>query len=162
MSLITELHVGDYVAYVVIDDSVHSVNWICAVVLRKMKLGKIEVQLASGTIEIVDATVVTKVNVLHVNQQNPAGLVAQRLHMEALNTALGDTLTATDKLETKISFKNCARCGQEHQALAIQKLAQPVFMDEPSKEVLFNYWAPCPTNGDPVLVLKTLELADTP
>lgn len=49
---------------------------------------------------------------------------------------------------------NCARCDGTHENLVATRLTRPVLEDEPSEFVLYTHWAPCPTNGEPILVLK--------
>lgn len=43
----------------------------------------------------------------------------------------------------------CARCGQNHEQLEFKRLERPVSA--------LDFWAACPTNGEPVLlrVMKT-------
>lgn len=50
-------------------------------------------------------------------------------------------------LET-ISFDKCARCGEPHKNVTFKPLARPM-PNEPSEP--FTHWAPCPTNGEPLL-----------
>ncbi len=46
---------------------------------------------------------------------------------------------------------NCARCGENHINITAKPLSQPVFLND---EVLYTHWAPCPTNGEPILVVE--------
>jgi len=47
----------------------------------------------------------------------------------------------------------CARCGENHNALEFFRLTIPM---TDSDESLWTHWAPCPTNGQPVL-LKLID-----
>lgn len=49
---------------------------------------------------------------------------------------------------------HCARCGEDHINVEAKPLSRPVLKDAPSEEVLYTHWAPCPTNGDPILVVE--------
>lgn len=46
------------------------------------------------------------------------------------------------------NISNCARCGGEHERISISKLTRPVECELG----IFNYWAPCPASGEPILV----------
>lgn len=48
-------------------------------------------------------------------------------------------------------LKNCARCGETHADLPFKPLARPVYDDRDGE--LYTHWAPCPTNGDPIMML---------
>lgn len=58
------------------------------------------------------------------------------------------------KVQT-ISIYNCARCGGTHKDLEIKKLSNSDY----------SHWAPCPTNGEPVLIkfekIEKEEIYDT-
>ncbi len=43
---------------------------------------------------------------------------------------------------------NCARCGGNHDCIEWERLERPVEDDDG----LFEYWSPCPTNGQPILM----------
>lgn len=49
------------------------------------------------------------------------------------------------------ALKNCARCNGDHE-IQWQWLTRPV---EDSDGSLWEYWAPCPTNGQPILMRVT-------
>lgn len=50
------------------------------------------------------------------------------------------------------SIVGCARCwGEGHKNLTFRKLEHPV--DDPTGE--YTHWAPCPTNGEPILLRST-------
>lgn len=46
---------------------------------------------------------------------------------------------------------NCARCGGTHENLQTKKFERS-FAPSEAKGMEWTYWAPCPTNGDPILV----------
>jgi hypothetical protein len=50
------------------------------------------------------------------------------------------------------ALKNCARCGENHdQPIVFQPLTQCVLND--AEDVIYTHWAPCPTNGEPILLI---------
>ncbi len=55
----------------------------------------------------------------------------------------------TSKETVSVPFvQGCARCGGDHQDMVFEKLTRPIY----SRGVLAaNYWAPCPSNGEPIL-----------
>lgn len=49
-------------------------------------------------------------------------------------------------MKTKIKIAKldgCARCGKNHRNLIFRRLTRPCLK--------FNYWCPCPTNGQPIM-----------
>lgn len=60
-----------------------------------------------------------------------------------------------DKIITDI--KHCARCNEDHERLEFSKFIQNPIED--SDGTIWNYWALCPTNSEPVL-LKVIERND--
>lgn len=44
---------------------------------------------------------------------------------------------------------NCARCGDDHERLEFEELEQPIGDGDGTS---WDYWAPCPNNGQPVLL----------
>lgn len=46
---------------------------------------------------------------------------------------------------------NCARCGGTHEHVEVRVLAVP-FAPPEAAPVEWQSWAPCPTNGDPILI----------
>ena len=46
----------------------------------------------------------------------------------------------------KIAIRRCARCGKNHDALEFQRFRRP-----PASG--FEWWALCPTNGEPILMI---------
>jgi hypothetical protein len=49
----------------------------------------------------------------------------------------------------KVNVKGCARCGKDHEGLEFMRLRRP------AKD--FQWWAPCPTFGEPILMRSTKE-----
>lgn len=50
----------------------------------------------------------------------------------------------------KVTFKNCARCGETHKDLEFEKLEEPMTCGRER----YTHWAPCPTNGQPIMLLN--------
>lgn len=48
-----------------------------------------------------------------------------------------------------LDIKSCARCKQDHDNLEFASLTHPIEDDDGT---IWNYWAPCPTNGEPILM----------
>jgi hypothetical protein len=46
--------------------------------------------------------------------------------------------------------RGCARCGEEHE-VQFKEFERPA---EAAPGVTWTHWAPCPTNGDPILMRK--------
>jgi len=61
-------------------------------------------------------------------------------------------LTLAGRASGQHTITNCARCGKNHEDLEFEVLARPA----PSGDLEYTAWAPCPTNGQPVL-METLE-----
>jgi hypothetical protein len=59
-------------------------------------------------------------------------------------------------------FINCARCGLTHEMLDFKELAQPVLDPNiTAREVaLYTHWAPCPTNGEPILLVESQSVGE--
>ena len=55
----------------------------------------------------------------------------------------------------------CARCGEDHQNLVAHKLDRPWAPPE-ARGVTWTHWMPCPTNGQPILVLFTSAPTEGP
>jgi hypothetical protein len=56
----------------------------------------------------------------------------------------------------KISFDQvgCARCDEVgHEGMVFTKLTHPF---EPTEGDVWTHWAPCPTNGEPILLQITM------
>lgn len=47
------------------------------------------------------------------------------------------------------SVRHCARCGGDHENVGFKPLTKPIPGNDES--VLWTHWAPCPTNGEPIL-----------
>lgn len=50
----------------------------------------------------------------------------------------------------KIDIKSCARCGGDHLQLEHKAFKRPI--SPPEIFWAWEYWATCPTNGDPILM----------
>jgi hypothetical protein len=48
-------------------------------------------------------------------------------------------------------LRGCTRCGADHDSVSFVLLEQPVTNEV---AVLFTHWAPCPTTGEPLLLLS--------
>lgn len=48
-------------------------------------------------------------------------------------------------------LRNCARCNGNHE-VTWKKLTHPIIDSDGS---LWEYWAPCPNNGEPILMHVT-------
>lgn len=61
----------------------------------------------------------------------------------------GSKMPSVDDLEFTMDQRGCARCyGDGHPGITFKKLTYPVDLVEPP----FTHWAPCPTNGEPILL----------
>lgn len=49
-------------------------------------------------------------------------------------------------------LRNCARCTGDHRDMEWRPLTRPI---EDSNGTRWNHWAPCPTNGEPILMKAT-------
>lgn len=47
----------------------------------------------------------------------------------------------------KMNIRKCARCGEDHDNLVFFALTRPF----ETTTLNYRYWAPCPTNGQPIL-----------
>jgi hypothetical protein len=57
------------------------------------------------------------------------------------------------------AISNCARCHGNHDRLRFSKLTHPMEAEPGVKAYTYTYWAPCPTNGEPVL-MAVMEVGD--
>ncbi len=48
--------------------------------------------------------------------------------------------------------RGCARCGGVHE-VDFKRLTNPIEAVD-HDEVVYTHWAPCPTNGEPILMRK--------
>lgn len=55
-----------------------------------------------------------------------------------------------DRDEYKGNVRQCARCGQDHENIVYRRLTHPI-TDSDGK--VWTHWAPCPTNGEPILMM---------
>jgi hypothetical protein len=60
---------------------------------------------------------------------------------------------SASELQAKETFDlpqlgNCARCKQDHEDLTFEKLEYP----HEVKSEVWTHWAPCPTNGQPIML----------
>lgn len=53
-----------------------------------------------------------------------------------------------------IDVRNCARCGQDHDALTFKQFQRPVTedKDKDNETILWTHWAVCPVTDDPILL----------
>jgi len=49
-----------------------------------------------------------------------------------------------------MDIKRCARCGKNHQGLAVHSFDRCVVINP---EEVYTHWATCPRTGDPILIL---------
>lgn len=56
------------------------------------------------------------------------------------------------------NIKGCARCGGDHGEVIASKLSIP-FAPPEARPVVWTHWFPCPSNGEPVLLVVTDENA---
>lgn len=52
----------------------------------------------------------------------------------------------------------CARCGEDHKEITYTRLTRPL---EIGSTLVFSHWAPCPVNGEPVM-LSIVHMKDRP
>lgn len=55
-----------------------------------------------------------------------------------------------------VDVKQCARCFTDHEVLKFTSFINPI---SDSDDTIWNYWALCPTTGEPIL-LRTKEIPD--
>ena len=48
----------------------------------------------------------------------------------------------------------CARCGGSHGGVVTRRMVRP-FTPVEAGGLTWTHWAPCPTNGDPILIMVT-------
>ncbi len=53
-----------------------------------------------------------------------------------------------------MKIRNCSRCGGDHDNVETMELAQP-FAPPECAPIVWTRWAPCPTNGQPIMVAVT-------
>ena len=47
-------------------------------------------------------------------------------------------------------IENCSRCGGHHEHVRFFKLTNPIVHE--ADGMIFEYWATCPTNGEPIIM----------
>lgn len=58
------------------------------------------------------------------------------------------------KFEIVKKIGNCARCKRNHKNLRFERLTHPVFQGKD----IYTHWAPCPRNGQPILMAINVGL----
>ena len=48
--------------------------------------------------------------------------------------------------------KHCARCGENHQAVAFEVLKNPIRIENAAMLRVFMHWAACPITKEPILL----------
>lgn len=54
-----------------------------------------------------------------------------------------------------VDVKRCARCGKDHKQLSFTSLTSLI-----RRGSRYTHWAPCPTNGEPILMIVTVDAKD--
>lgn len=54
------------------------------------------------------------------------------------------------KFRRVTKLENCARCGETHYDIRFYQLTREIVV--PSTLQIYSHWAPCPTNGEPILM----------
>lgn len=63
---------------------------------------------------------------------------------------MNDVLEERKAPTIRIDQKGCARCdGEGHRGMVFKRLTHPV---ERNGEITYTHWAPCPANGEPILL----------
>ena len=57
------------------------------------------------------------------------------------------------------AITGCACCGGNHEHLDARRMAQP-FAPAEAGGLTWTHWAPCPMNGDPILIMVTADVDD--
>ena len=52
------------------------------------------------------------------------------------------------------NIKHCSRCVEDHAAVEMRELKRP-FAPPEANGIEWTHWAPCPTNGEPILFIVT-------
>lgn len=69
-------------------------------------------------------------------------------------------MSLTTEIETEgVYVFGCARCGLDHDSerIVMERLVQPI--DDPDGP--YTHWAPCPENGQPILMRVQAEPTDS-
>jgi hypothetical protein len=51
-----------------------------------------------------------------------------------------------------VRINACSRCGEDHEHVVAKPMARP-FAPPEAGVLAWTHWAPCPTNGDPILLM---------
>lgn len=54
-------------------------------------------------------------------------------------------------------LRNCARCGEDHDQLLFKEFQRPTFLRDEDGDGPYTHWCSCPTTGEPILMITTLE-----
>lgn len=60
---------------------------------------------------------------------------------------------SVDQVKTVFNIRQCARCGENHDKVEVRKFALYGFAPKEAHPLVWTHWAPCPTNGDPILFI---------
>lgn len=60
---------------------------------------------------------------------------------------------------TCVKLAGCARCGGTHEHVTFRPMAKP-FAPPEANGMAWTHWAPCPTNGDPILLSMAVRVAE--
>lgn len=59
------------------------------------------------------------------------------------------------------SIEGCARCGENHTDVLFKRMYRPVQIESSyAGLLLLTHFAPCPNNGDPILLMITENVLD--
>ena len=60
-------------------------------------------------------------------------------------------------MAVEINVSKCARCSGTHSGVDFKLLSRPIsFLTEDGKSHDYTHWAPCPENGEPMLLQISL------
>lgn len=57
----------------------------------------------------------------------------------------------------KVNVKKCARCEMDHDQLEFTPLTRPMVVEFHGTSVSYQWWAWCPTNGEPIVMYTELS-----
>lgn len=76
---------------------------------------------------------------------------------QALKQVRAECCAMTDvRLQDEVPLRHCARCNQDH-PVAWQQLTNPIEDKDGTK---WTHWAPCPVNGEPILMREARSEAE--
>lgn len=93
-----------------------------------------------------------------------AGDPVMLIHARRLRAAEGELSrrvqedVSTDPESTITDVIACARCGGDHRSVEFRRLAR-AFAPPEAAPIVWGFWAPCPSNGDPILQSRTRPTA---